>query len=331
MALTLEPKLFTTEAPKNYSGARGGLANFLKPKSGTGYIDVINDYAWTSTRLSYEARQEVPDIVLTEWRILRSSLESSALYYAEGTGQQITPTGNSTGSENPMASDSYVAGYKGLLDFANSSNFSYRLPFFSDINTDINNSWTSLDILEKAKNAADFIVPGLGGIAETATAAIRLGYEAKYPRVGIMDRPKLWESSTPRSITIKFPLFNTLEEDDIQKNWELCYLLTYQNLFNKRDFITAIPPVFYTVYAPGQYFSIGAYVSDLKIYNRGHIHRIPFGNKVRNIPDAFEIEMTLTDMIMPSQNMHSVLYGETPVNVKLINAPTPTTPAPGGP
>lgn len=313
MALSINPKLYNFAQPSGFAGERAGLAEFLVP-AGNGYVDIISDYSWTLSRLGFEARKEVPDITLTEWRLLRSSFENSAKYYTTGITQQGLPNPVAGNSNNPYIQ--YMAGYEGLFDFQNPTGFSYRFPYFSDINAEVQSTWTTLDILEKAKNAVDFAIPGLGGVAETLTKAVRFGYETNYPRVGIMDRPKLWEQSTPRSITIKFPLFNTREEDDIQNNWELCYLLTFQNMFNKRDFVTALPPVFYTVYAPGQYFSIAAYVSDLKIYNRGNIHRISFGDKVRNIPDAFEVEMILTDMVMPSQNMHAILQREQPVRVQ---------------
>jgi hypothetical protein len=312
MALTLNPKLWTYEPPAGFANGQGGLAEFLRPGQNGGYIDVVSNYKWTLSRLGAIERKEVPSINLREYRVLKSSLRNSAEYYAVGAGTAI-------GAVSPLAGNSnnpylqYMAGYKGLFDFENETGFSYRLPYFSDINTEVQSTWTTLDILEKIKGAADIF--GAGALIETAGGVGRFALETQYPRVGIMDRPKIWEQSSPRSITIKFPLFNTEEEDDIQNNWELCYLLTHQNLFNKRDFVTGIPPVFYTVYAPGQYYSLAAYVSDLKIYNRGHIHRIPFQTKVRNIPDAFEVEMTLTDMVMPSQNMHAILQREQPVKV----------------
>jgi hypothetical protein len=299
--LTTEPKLYSTVAPTGFAGARGGLVNFLVPNGGS--TNVVNDYTWTLSRPGEIAREEVPYIRLKEYRILRSSLETSAKYYALGIIQQ-----------GAQETDPAIA-YKGLFDYETETGFEYTFPYFSDINTEVQSTWTTLDILEKIQGATGAISPALQGAINTITNAGRTIFETQYPRVGVMDRPKLWEQSTPRSITIKFPLFNTLKEEDIQKNWELCYLLTYQNMFNKRDLITALPPVYYVVYAPGQYYSPGAYVSDLKIYNKGSIHKILFGNRPRNIPDAFEIEMTLTDMVMPSQNNQSVLQTEEPVKV----------------
>lgn len=301
--------LFKEESPKGYTDDnRGGLANFLVP-NGTGAISVVNDFSWTLTKK--EGRTETPHVKLTEYRLLQSALWNSARYYLAGLIQQAP------GSKNPFLPR--MQGYAGLFDFENPTKFEYWFPYFSDTANEVSSTWTSLDILEKIKQ-------GIGNISSTASkgldfieTGVMLGYEATYPRVGIMDRPKLWESSTSRTINIKFPLYNTIDVTDIQRNWELCYLLLYQNMFNKKDFITAIPPVFYTVYIPGQFFSIAMYVSDLKIYNRGNIRMYKVNNRWRNIPDVYEIDMTLTDMIMPSQNMLAAVFQEDPVNVQLLN------------
>lgn len=298
--------LFKEVPPKGYSNdSRRGLANFLAPNEpSTGAISVVNDFPWTLTKK--EGRGETPHIYLKEYRILLSALWNSARYYAAGLVQQVP------GSKNPFLPR--MQGYAGLFDYENPTNFEYWFPYFSETSNEVSSTWATLDILEKIKGLI-----GGGGAVQKAIDVAMLGYEAAYPRVGIMDRPKLWESSTFRTVNIKFPLYNTVDVKDIQRNWELCYLLLYQNMFNKRDFITAIPPVFYTVYAPGQFFSIAMYVSDLKIYNRGNIRMYQIGNKWRNVPDVYEIDMTLTDMIMPSQNMLAQTLREAPVNVQQLN------------
>lgn len=286
---------------------KAGLANFLAPsgKDGaTGAIDVINKFRWTLT--DPKGRNETPHVRLTEYRLLQSALWNSARYYVAGIAQQAP------GSKNPYLPR--MQGYAGLFDYENPTGFEYTFPYFSDTANEVSSSWSSLDILEKIKG----VLPG-GGAIQKALDVVMLGYEANYPRVGIMDRPKLWQESTPRTINIKFPLYNTVEVSDILRNWELCYLLLYQNMFNKRDFITAIPPVFYTVYIPGQFFSIAMYVNDIKIYNRGNIRMYKINNKWRNIPDVYEIDMSLTDMIMPSQNMLSTIFRENPVDVQMLN------------
>jgi hypothetical protein len=325
-------KLFQDVPPEGFAEIRntqGSLAPFLKPKS-DGLINVVDNFWWTLT--PKEGRKETPHVRLEEYRLLGSALINSARYYATGlTGLASDLAGfaeqkqTDTTAKNPWLKE--MPAYSGLCDWSNKSGFTYIFPYFGDTNNEVTSTWTSLDIADKIKNAASFI--GAGGAVDAAFQIAQLGLEVNYPRVGVMDRPKLWESSTPRNLNIKFPLFNTRHHDDIQYNWELCFLLLYQNMFNKHSFVTAIPPVFYTAYIPGQYFTIAAYVSDLKIYNRGNMRMININGMWRNIPDVYEIDMTLTDMIMPSQNMMQALLTEDPIQVTTNTTRNDNTDIPG--
>jgi hypothetical protein len=69
--------------------------------------------------------------------------------------------------------------------------------------------------------------------------------------------------------TFKFNLLNTAEYNDVVKNWQLCYLLSYQNLPNKTSKTLLDPPVIYEVEVPGIFYTPYAYISRLSIQNRG--------------------------------------------------------------
>jgi hypothetical protein len=130
----------------------------------------------------------------------------------------------------------------------------------------------------------------------------------------VLDKPHIWNSSTPRTFNISFPLYNINPTEGsnwqktIIKNWELCYLLTYQNLYNKRNLFKGIPPVFYSVEVPGVYYTKASYVSNLIILNIGNIRKMTLPvadnnqNMSVNVPDAYVVNMTLTDFFMPSRN-----------------------------
>ena len=133
-----------------------------------------------------------------------------------------------------------------------------------------------------------------------------------------IDKPHLWSTTTPRSFTVIFPLFNTITNPEsknwysnIVKNWELCHLLCYQNLYNKRNLFTGIPPVFYEIDIPGVHYSKAGYISNLQILNVGNIRKLVLpledGNREVNVPDAYMINMTVTDFFIPSKNFMSSL------------------------
>ena len=132
-----------------------------------------------------------------------------------------------------------------------------------------------------------------------------------------IDKPKIWNNTLPRTYTITFPLFNTIGDsnskdgwsEQIVKNWELCYLLCYQNLYNKRNLFTGLPPVFYSIDIPGVHYTKAGYVSNLTILNAGNIRNmsLPVGPGNVNVPDAYIVNMTITDFFTPSKNFLSTI------------------------
>ena len=131
-----------------------------------------------------------------------------------------------------------------------------------------------------------------------------------------LDKPHIWNNTVPRSFNISFPLYNilTYPQDDkwneqILRNWEFCYLLTYQNLFNKRNLFTGIPPVFYEIDIPGIHYTKAGYINNLRILNAGNIRSISLPidgtEQTVNVPDAYVINFTITDFFTPSKNFMS--------------------------
>lgn len=283
-------------------GGQGSLAKIYKPGPGSnnGYVNVTKNFPWT---LSQSVRESAPIVYVKEFQINESQIKRQSFFYGSGVG-------------NFLNTRDILDVYNQLYpkEKQNETGFTYSFPYFSDINFEVNTPmWDSLDTLEAAKNTITGIAGALGGKdiqqligkgIDVVGAGAMAGLAAMYPKVGITDRPRLWNSHEPRSISIKFPLFNTYDPDDWLKNRELCELLVNQNLYNKRDFITSIPPVFYELTIPGQHYSAASCVTNLTIYNRGNMRLLSDDNSnVYNIPDVYEINITFTDMVMPSKNM----------------------------
>jgi len=286
---------------ENYGTAAGTFRP--GPEAGDGTIDVRTDYYWTLT--PPVGRKEIPYIQLTEYEVNETTISNQVQFYTEGIANGFAGTG-------------VLAPYEGLFPKSdeNATGFVYKLPFYSDINLEVNSpEWTSVDTLEAAKGAASGFMKAIDprlsrlfeGAVEGATTAAGAFLALNYPKVGIMDRPKLWQSHQFRTYTIKFPLYNTICPNPNNPEWlrnrQLCELLINQNLYNKLSFVTGIPPVFYDVWIPGQHYCPAACVTNLTINNRGNIRLLTAGNKEYNVPDVYEFSMTLTDMVIPSKNL----------------------------
>ena len=263
-------------------------------------VDVVKEYPWTLSK-NQELLNEVPYAILVEFAVDESTIQQQISYY--GTAVATALEGNT----NPLAP------YEKLFP-RNSTGNVYSFPYFSDINFQVNTpSWQSLDTLEQGQKFAEGIggflfgdegAKNVGRIIEGAAVTAGAALAAAYPKVGIMDRPKLWSSHDFRTIEIKFPLFNTVGPNDWIKNRDLCWQLVNQNLFTKRDFVTGIPPVYYEILIPGQHYSYAASVTNLTIYNRGNMRTLLDNDGGPTIvPDVYEVNITLQDLVMPSQNL----------------------------
>lgn len=157
--------------------------------------------------------------------------------------------------------------------------------------------------LQNAAQLTDWVRQG--GIM--AKEAAMTGMKFAYPVVGIFDRPRIFASHNEREVTIEFPLYNTIDSGHWEGNRDLIYMLMTQFLYLKNSYITGYPPCYYRVFVPGQYFSFASCVTDFRVTNLGNIRRIG----ANNVPDAYQISLTLKEMVIPSRNQfEAMLNGE---------------------
>lgn len=300
-------KLYAERDQGMFFQGQAGLAKLYTPSEYGNVINVTNDFPWTLA--PKEAREDTPYVILKEYEYNEGTLKRAAYRYLRGAGNALEYTIG--GKDDPLEP------YQNLFPKDYPTGFIYYMPYFSDINFQVTTAqWTSLDQVEGIGKAAK----GLTGLIAGSDAANTLGTGADmlkqalgtglatlggYPKVGATDRPKMWDSHSERSIDIKFSLFNTLAPDDWILNRELCMLLVNQNLYNKRDLITSLPPVFYEVLVPGQHYSYASCVTNITIGNKGNMRKLSKEDKNMSciVPDAYDIVITLTDMVMPSKNL----------------------------
>jgi hypothetical protein len=336
-----------TTIPVGYS--KGKLASELKPKNSGVPIDVIRDFPWTLTPLNDKTVANVPVIYLNEYYQIESQLNQALLPYGKGkakleegtsTLSKITSVINTLAEFVTVGKDTPYL-YEGLFDHLHPG-FKYVFPNFSKTFYSVTNNWQRTDILDTllglSEQVGDLTGSGLKSIGKTIGKNFGAGIQGidflnKLPRklkdlelfnlassnptVGLMDPPSIWQSSSQRTTTFEFPLYNinifkdSTSTDTIVKNWELCYLLTYQNLVNKKNFYTGIPPVFYEVIIPGIHYCKASYMSNISISNVGNVRNLTLNvngntNVSVNVPDAYMISITLTDLLMPSKNLLNV-------------------------
>ena len=309
----------------------GSLAPIAKPPGGEGtaiQVNITKDFPWTASK----KKADTPYIHLIEHKIEGGAIQKQFNFYASGakdTGEDLYNKLIGKSSEEA----------RGILDVYDEifvpkeTGFQYYFPYFAKASYELTTSqWQQFDSIgQSINNITGGLGKLLGGTAEKITSLVSGGIEAgsalaqtalqtAYPVVGIADRPRIFTSHSDRTITIEFPLYNTLQENDWKRNKDFISLFMHQNLFNKRNFITGLPPCWYKVKIPGVYYSVASCVTNFVAENLGNIRMMDVGNgKEFLVPDAYQVRITLQEMAMPSKNQfHFAMSGENTVESSTV-------------
>jgi hypothetical protein len=159
------------------------------------------------------------------------------------------------------------------------------------------------------------------GAVKTANAAAKMALNAGAGAYGsnVSEAPKAYKGSDANeTVEIDFYLYNTIDQLDnlknsIKRNWEFCYLITYQNLPDRKGINYLDAPVLYKVEIPGYKQLPLAYLSSISITNIGNVRLIDIetgeiapqasGASIKMIPEAYHIKFTLTSVLTNTRNL----------------------------
>ena len=335
----------------NSSGIPGTIANKNDPVISN--VNVVDNFAWTQSPKS--AREDVPYLMLNERKIqvnpqlnqIANNLYVIAQKGARGTEMLKTMTPESlrekiannevkpendlgakllstwddvtAGAQNFSAGSGVLAPYENLY-YTKPSGFSYILPYLENQYKQQTNSFGGGDGLNSSiLNTANNITKGLKNLA-TAFNILEPGT--------YVEQPKLYDfgSRQQKQYSITIPLINTNTFNDVIKNWQLIFLLIYQNTPNRltRDLID--PPCIYEANIPGTWYSKYSYISQISVDFVGATRKmdiqIPtevtadgsgttqssFFNVETVIPDVYQLSLTIKEIFPETQNMmfHSI-------------------------
>ena len=199
----------------------------------------------------------------------------------------------------------------------------YILPYFD------NNQATQGNQFSDSGSQAGSIGKLMGTAANIATDAAEIASAIASPtQVTYVERAKFYNyaSDGGESITVEFPLINTgsVTYDDVVRNWQLLFLLVYQNRPGKTGLNVVEQPVIYQVEVPGVKFFPYCYITGIGIDFVGSRREMSInipsnGTTVNNtststtsnnsvttiktiIPDAYKVRITLQSMTANSKN-----------------------------
>jgi hypothetical protein len=304
-------------------------------------IDVVNDFSWyAGPKATQAALNKIPCAFLVEREQLLSSLISGALYYLNAGAQTVRAIGESdyiqsvlgrvgegskkvlegigssinnmfdsisdaTGSitDQALLRQNNLNSLQGIY-FTRPTGFQYRLPMY-DQKLTTENEWS--DALGGDSAIGGFISTGQRGV-ENIAQVVNFAQPGTY-----IEKPRYFQGAGGRTETIKFPLANTIKRSNqspVQQNYELLWLLAFQNKAYKTSFSRTPPPKIYSINVPGQFSMPYAYISNMSVDFIGTVRKqkvfVPSGTGVGTIgiksietpvPEAYEVSLEFTSLI----------------------------------
>jgi hypothetical protein len=196
-----------------------------------------------------------------------------------------------------LSSSEYLRSYLGIY-YTKTTGFKYVLPYFGDNLMTVQNSFGAT---AQEQTGIGTALEAGQKVVEEVSSTINLTQPGSY-----IERPKHFQYPTEgKSITVTFPLVNTFRRTQqlpFQQNYELLWILAFQNKPYRTSFSRIMPPKIYTLVMPGQEFFPYCYISNMQVNFSGTRRLLPVtlptGSTVNTtIPDAYMVSITFTSLL----------------------------------
>ena len=307
-------------------------------------IDVVNDFSWyAGPKATPTALNRVPCCFITEREQLLSSLVSGGLYYlnasarsvnnatqsnfaksllgkaAEGGAVQNFVEGIQSGTQAAVDSIKRFAGgtetdqlmlkqhnLKSLegIYFTKPTGFHYRLPLYAAPEGGLNGGFGD----GSTKGVLGTVIAGAQAIVENISQAVNFAQPGVF-----IEKPKYFQGTSGRKETVSFPLSNTVRRgtvSPIQQNYELLWLLAFQNRPYKTSFSRTPPPKIYSVAVPGHFSMPYSFISGMSVDFVGTVRKtyvtVPSGNgegsigskRIKtDVPEAYQVTLEFESLL----------------------------------
>lgn len=141
--------------------------------------------------------------------------------------------------------------------------------------------------------------------------------------------------TTGKSLSVKFPLFNTTKKDAWKDNYKFIILFALRNMLFRDDNVTYYPPLIYDVSSPGWGRMPFSYVKQFTVKPVGMVRTLSYNssdlgvvetsknttvkNTTVNVPEVWIVEIQFMSLIADSANQFLSSIVDLPINSKVSN------------
>lgn len=217
------------------------------------------------------------------------------------------------------ASSDVLSPYEGLY-ITEPTKFVYRMPYFEDAAAVVSNAFGTDDKALSNNMGLGRLVSEGAKLAESLSNTMASSMYISEPGMYI-EKPQFYSfAASGDTVSFSFPLINTgwATFEDVQRNWQLIYMLVYQNRPNRKTRVLIDPPCLYEVMIPGIKYMPYAFVNSLNVQfvgsRRSYVINVPNSGggstKIQTIiPDAYMVTIQLKGLVAETQNfLYHMLY-----------------------
>lgn len=212
------------------------------------------------------------------------------------------------GQPNQSKSSDWLGMLDGLYSLE-STRFQYIFPYFENASLDAITRFSDVNSVLKSSMARDVAGAFTRKFGEAALGGAELSQPGVY-----VEQPQLMDigSSTGADITIRFPLLNTLSYEAAVKNYQLLWLLAFQNKPYRESKTVASPAKIYRVHIPGIKYMHFAHMSNMNVEFMGVRRTVgipmPTVSGTPNVvqvvmPDAYNVSITFKSLTTDMGNL----------------------------
>lgn len=277
-------------------------------------FNVHKEYDWTSVPRNSPYRNVAPYVKITAYKIKSSAALDRLKSYVNLVTAKSADEFYEKLYQNVEKVDDFFIPYFGdnIRSFSNEFGDTFQNEVLGKIDSLLQNAANEIaapigefniggnynKILENTKNFGKNIgsIKDMGGLKNAVGG---LGKGLTTSPGSYIETPKLYQyAQNDGPLEITFPLFNTINADAIQKNYDLIDKLTRINRPKRLTSVTMEPPHIYEVRLKGLRYMRWAYCSNFSVNMIGS-RRLVNGNIT---PDGYQITMSLTSLTTEVSN-----------------------------
>lgn len=274
-------------------------------------INVHTEYDWTSIPRNSSYRDVAPYVHITSYKIKSSAALNRITNYLNIVTAKSVDEFYEKLYENVEKSDDFFIPYfgDGIRSFSNEFGDTFQNEAIGSIDTLLNTGVNELyapsqelkfsDNLKNLASNSTNLIKSIGNMNDFKNAARSMGSGFDTAPGSYIETPKLYQyAQNDGPLEISFPLFNTINADAVQKNYDLIDKLTRINRPKRLSSVTMEPPHIYEVRLKGLRYMRWAYCSSFSVNMLGS-RRLVNGAIT---PDGYQVSMSLTSLTTEVSN-----------------------------